>query len=146
MRLFLPSSVHNLQEDVELEWLQQADVLYYRLEFSHSKAVTQLKHNPWSLKCQQHHLQKMKENAKHRNQYSILSQPEDDTVFLDSFLCQHSMSQWNETGLIVQRFLKRIHDYLWLQHLPEVRYLIQCLAINVFVTWSPSSKALPSVT
>lgn len=70
----LPRSVHKLQEDVELEWLQQAEVLYYRLEHSHSKAVPQLKHNPWSLKCHQQHLQRMKENAKHRNQYSILSQ------------------------------------------------------------------------
>ncbi|XP_070707188.1 inositol hexakisphosphate kinase 2-like [Pempheris klunzingeri] len=65
-------SVHKLQEDVELEWLQQAEVLYYRLECSHSKSVPQLKHNPWSLKCQQHHLQKMKENAKHRNQYKFI--------------------------------------------------------------------------
>lgn len=58
---------------MELEWLKQAEVLYYRLEDSHSNAVPQLKHNPWSLKCHQQHLQRMKENAKHRNQYSILS-------------------------------------------------------------------------
>lgn len=69
----LPSSFQKLQEDVELEWLRQTEVLYYRLERSHSNGVPQLKHNPWSLKCQQQHLQKMKENAKHRNQYSILS-------------------------------------------------------------------------
>lgn len=60
------------QEDVELEWLRQTEVIYYRLERSHSNALPQLKHNPWSLRCQQQHLQKMKENAKHRNQYSIL--------------------------------------------------------------------------
>lgn len=65
-------SVHMLQEDVELEWLQQAEVLYYRLERSHSNAVPQLKHNPWSLKCHQQHLQRMKENAKHRNQYKFI--------------------------------------------------------------------------
>lgn len=65
-------SAHKLQEDVELEWLRQAEVLYYRLERSHSNAVPQLKHNPWSLKCQQQHLQKMKENAKHRNQYKFI--------------------------------------------------------------------------
>ncbi|XP_029989287.1 inositol hexakisphosphate kinase 2-like [Sphaeramia orbicularis] len=63
-------SVH--KEDVELEWLQQAEVLYYRLERSHSNAVPQLKHNPWSLKCHQQHLQRMKENAKHRNQYKFI--------------------------------------------------------------------------
>lgn len=68
----LSSSFQKLQEDVELEWLRQTEVLYYRLERSHSNAAPQLKHNPWSLKCQQQHLQKMKENAKHRNQYSIL--------------------------------------------------------------------------
>lgn len=59
---------------MELEWLRQTEVVYYRLERSHSNALPQLKHNPWSLRCQQQHLQKMKENAKHRNQYSILSQ------------------------------------------------------------------------
>lgn len=54
----------------EEDWLKQAEVLYYTLE--RSNAVPQLKHNPWSLKCHQQHLQRMKENAKHRNQYSIL--------------------------------------------------------------------------
>uniref|UniRef100_A0A3Q2VDZ9 Kinase n=1 Tax=Haplochromis burtoni TaxID=8153 RepID=A0A3Q2VDZ9_HAPBU len=65
-------SVQKLQEDMELEWLKQAEVLYYRLEDSHSNAVPQLKHNPWSLKCHQQHLQRMKENAKHRNQYKFI--------------------------------------------------------------------------
>lgn len=69
----LQLSVHKLQEDVELEWLQQAEVLFCRLERSQSSADPQLKHNPWSLKCHQQHLQRMKENAKHRNQYSILA-------------------------------------------------------------------------
>lgn len=32
-----------------------------------------IQHNPWRLQLQQKHLQRMKENAKHRNQYSILS-------------------------------------------------------------------------
>lgn len=49
---------------------QQAEVLYLSLE--KSNRVPQFKHNPWSLKCHQQHLQRMKENAKHRNQYSIL--------------------------------------------------------------------------
>lgn len=103
MCLFLPlsSSLHKLQEDVELEWLRQTEVLYYRLEHSHSNAV-QLRHNPWSLKCQQHHLQKMKENAKHHNQYSILSLLEDCPVFFFLFIsCQHSVSQCREAGLVV---------------------------------------------
>lgn len=65
-------SVHKLQGDVGLEWLRQAEVLYYRLERSHSDAVPQLKHNPWSLSCQQQHLQRMKENSKHRNQYKFI--------------------------------------------------------------------------
>lgn len=80
-----PSSFHKLQEDVELEWLRQTEVVYYRLERSHSNTV--LKHNPWSLKCQQQHLQKMKENAKHRNQYSILALTEEYivvTIFVNS--------------------------------------------------------------
>lgn len=50
---------------------QQAEVLYYNLE--KGNMVPQIKHNPWSLKCHQQHLQRMKENSKHRNQYSILS-------------------------------------------------------------------------
>ncbi|XP_071393958.1 inositol hexakisphosphate kinase 2-like isoform X1 [Centroberyx affinis] len=65
-------SGHKLQEDVELEWLQPAEVLYYRLERSQSNAVPQHKHNPWSLKCHQQHLQRMKENAKHHNQYKFI--------------------------------------------------------------------------
>ncbi|XP_056129810.1 inositol hexakisphosphate kinase 2-like [Lampris incognitus] len=65
-------SGQKLQEDVELEWLQQAEVRSYRLERSHTNAVPQLKHNPWSLKCHQQHLQRMKENAKHRNQYKFI--------------------------------------------------------------------------
>lgn len=48
---------------------QQAEVLYFSLE--KGNVVPQIKHNPWSLKCHQQHLQRMKENAKHRNQYSI---------------------------------------------------------------------------
>ncbi|TMS19202.1 Inositol hexakisphosphate kinase 2 [Larimichthys crocea] len=76
-------SVQKLQEDVELEWLRQAEVLYYRLECSHSNPVPQLKHNPWSLKCQQQHLQKMKENAKHRNQYKF--------ILLENLTWRHTM-------------------------------------------------------
>lgn len=65
-------SVHKLQEEVELDWLKQSEVLHYRLERSHSNSAPQLKHNPWSLKCHQQHLQRMKENAKHRNQYKFI--------------------------------------------------------------------------
>lgn len=64
--------IHQFQEEVELEWLQQAEVLYYRLERSQSHATPQLKHNPWSLKCHQQHLQRMKENAKLHNQYKFI--------------------------------------------------------------------------
>ncbi|KAM9859184.1 inositol hexakisphosphate kinase 2-like [Aulostomus maculatus] len=76
-------SVHKLQEDMELEWLQQAEVLYYRLERSQSSAIPQLKHNPWSLKCHQQHLQRMKENAKHRNQYKF--------ILLENLTWQHTV-------------------------------------------------------
>ncbi|XP_026163477.1 inositol hexakisphosphate kinase 2-like isoform X2 [Mastacembelus armatus] len=76
-------SVHKLPEDVELEWLQQAEVLYCRLERSQSNAVPQLKHNPWSLKCHQQHLQRMKENAKHRNQYKF--------ILLENLTWQHTV-------------------------------------------------------
>ncbi|XP_044079542.1 inositol hexakisphosphate kinase 2-like isoform X2 [Siniperca chuatsi] len=76
-------SVHKLQEDVGLESLRQAEVLYYRLERSHSNAVPQLRHNPWSLRCQQYHLQKMKENAKHRNQYKF--------ILLENLTWRHTM-------------------------------------------------------
>ncbi|KAL2076534.1 hypothetical protein ACEWY4_027873 [Coilia grayii] len=60
----------SLQREEEREWLKQAEVLYYTLE--RSNAVPQLKHNPWSLKCHQRHLQRMKDNAKHRNQYKFI--------------------------------------------------------------------------
>lgn len=48
----------------------KAEVLYYSLE--KGNVVPQIKHNPWSLQCHQQHLQRMKENSKHRNQHSIL--------------------------------------------------------------------------
>lgn len=51
---------------------EEAEVLYYRLERSHSNAVPQLKHNPWTLTSQQHHLQKMKEKAMQCNQYKFI--------------------------------------------------------------------------
>ncbi|XP_067093624.1 inositol hexakisphosphate kinase 2-like isoform X1 [Osmerus mordax] len=59
------------EEELEQERLQEDEVHRYSLE--RSNAGPQHKHNPWSLKCHQQHLQKMKENAKQRNQYSILS-------------------------------------------------------------------------
>ncbi|XP_061584006.1 inositol hexakisphosphate kinase 2-like [Cololabis saira] len=69
---YMDKSATELQEDMDLEWLQQDEVLHYRLERGHSNAVPQLTHNPWSLKCHQQHLQRMKENAKHRNQYKFI--------------------------------------------------------------------------
>lgn len=58
------------RDDVVQQKQQQAEVLYFSLE--KGNVLPQIKHNPWSLKCHQQHLQRMKENAKHRNQYSIL--------------------------------------------------------------------------
>uniref|UniRef100_A0A671VY86 Kinase n=1 Tax=Sparus aurata TaxID=8175 RepID=A0A671VY86_SPAAU len=52
------------------EHQKQAEVLYLSLE--KGNVVPQIKHNPWSLKCHQQHLQRMKENAKHRNQYKFI--------------------------------------------------------------------------
>ncbi|XP_053724871.1 inositol hexakisphosphate kinase 2-like [Synchiropus splendidus] len=74
-------SVHKPSEDVER--LQQAEVLSYRVEYSHSSAAPQLKHNPWSLQCHQQHLQRMKENAKHRNQYKF--------ILLENLTWQHTV-------------------------------------------------------
>ncbi|KAM9536629.1 inositol hexakisphosphate kinase 2-like isoform 3-T4 [Salvelinus alpinus] len=51
-------------EEEELEWLQQEEV---PLEGSNA-----IQHNPWRLQLQQKHLQRMKENAKHRNQYKFI--------------------------------------------------------------------------
>lgn len=55
----------------EFEWLKKSEVLYYSVE-KKGNVSSQFKHNPWSMKCHQQQLQRMKENAKHRNQYSIL--------------------------------------------------------------------------
>ncbi|KAM6981406.1 inositol hexakisphosphate kinase 2-like [Aplochiton taeniatus] len=49
---------------------QQTEVLYYNLEKGNMRP--QIKHNPWSLKCHQQHLQRMKDNSKHRNQYKFI--------------------------------------------------------------------------
>ncbi|KAG7326456.1 hypothetical protein KOW79_009857 [Hemibagrus wyckioides] len=72
----------SLKREDELEWFQQAEVLYYSLERSNA-AAPQLKHNPWSLKCHQQHLQRMKENAKHRNQYKF--------ILLENLTWRHTM-------------------------------------------------------
>ncbi|KAB0396997.1 hypothetical protein E2I00_000579, partial [Balaenoptera physalus] len=57
---------HKLEE--EFEWLKKSEVLYYSVE-KKGNVSSQLKHyNPWSMKCHQQQLQRMKENAKHRNQ------------------------------------------------------------------------------
>ncbi|KAK1332713.1 hypothetical protein QTO34_007396 [Cnephaeus nilssonii] len=61
---------HKLEE--EFEWLKKSEVLYYSVEKKGSVSSQLKYYNPWSLKCHQQQLQRMKENAKHRNQYSIL--------------------------------------------------------------------------
>ncbi|KAJ8257172.1 hypothetical protein GJAV_G00182650 [Gymnothorax javanicus] len=63
------------------EDLQQPDVLYFSLE--KGNVVQQIKHNPWSLRCHQQHLQRMKENSKHRNQHKF--------ILLENLTWQHSM-------------------------------------------------------
>ncbi|XP_058844208.1 inositol hexakisphosphate kinase 2-like isoform X2 [Acipenser ruthenus] len=59
---------YNLDE--EFERLKKSEVLYCSLE--KGNVVSQIKHNPWSMKCHQQQLQRMKENAKHRNQYKFI--------------------------------------------------------------------------
>ncbi|XP_024282736.1 inositol hexakisphosphate kinase 2 [Oncorhynchus tshawytscha] len=54
---------HNLEGEV-LAWLQQEEVPV--------GSRNAIQHNPWRLKLQQKHLQRMKENAKHRNQYKFI--------------------------------------------------------------------------
>ncbi|KAK6319018.1 hypothetical protein J4Q44_G00102290 [Coregonus suidteri] len=51
-------------EEEELEWLQQVEVPL--------EGCNAIQHNPWRLQLQQEHLQRMKENAKHRNQYKFI--------------------------------------------------------------------------
>ncbi|CAO2633518.1 Inositol hexakisphosphate kinase 2 [Lemmus lemmus] len=61
---------HKLEEEFEL--LKKSEVLYYSVE-KKGNISSQLKHyNPWSMKCHQQQLQRMKENAKHRNQYKFI--------------------------------------------------------------------------
>lgn len=69
--LLLLFSSHKLEE--EFEWLKKSEVLYYTVEKKGNVSSQFKLHNPWSMKCHQQQLQRMKENAKHRNQYSILS-------------------------------------------------------------------------
>jgi len=53
--------------------MKKSEVLYYTVEKKGNISSQLKQHNPWSMKCHQQQLQRMKENAKHRNQYSILS-------------------------------------------------------------------------
>ncbi|XP_068951881.1 inositol hexakisphosphate kinase 2 [Petaurus breviceps papuanus] len=61
---------HKLEE--EFEWLKSSEVLYYSLEKKGNVSSQMKHHNPWSMKCHQQQLQRMKENAKHRNQYKFI--------------------------------------------------------------------------
>ncbi|XP_025931283.1 inositol hexakisphosphate kinase 2 isoform X2 [Apteryx rowi] len=61
---------HKLEE--EFEWLKKSEVLYYSVEKKGNVSSQFKHHNPWSMKCHQQQLQRMKENAKHRNQYKFI--------------------------------------------------------------------------
>ncbi|KAJ3602588.1 hypothetical protein NHX12_030340 [Muraenolepis orangiensis] len=66
-------TVEQRADEVELEWLQRGEVLYYQLENSSVAQHTSVaQHNPWSLKCHQQLLQRMKDNAKQRNQHRFI--------------------------------------------------------------------------
>ncbi|CAH2311970.1 inositol hexakisphosphate kinase 2 [Pelobates cultripes] len=69
---------HKLEE--EFEWLKKSEVLYYSVE-KKGNVGSQFKHNPWSMKCHQQQLQRMKENAKHRNQYKF--------ILLENLTCRY---------------------------------------------------------
>ncbi|XP_069499427.1 inositol hexakisphosphate kinase 2 isoform X1 [Ambystoma mexicanum] len=69
------------QED-EFEWQKKSEVLYYSIE-KKGNVGPQFKHNPWSMKCHQQQLQRMKENAKHRNQYKF--------ILLENLTCRYEV-------------------------------------------------------
>ncbi|XP_078517913.1 inositol hexakisphosphate kinase 2 isoform X1 [Lissotriton helveticus] len=71
---------HNLEE--EFEWLKKSEVLYYSTE-KKGNVGSQFKHNPWSMRCHQQQLQRMKENAKHRNQYKF--------ILLENLTCRYEV-------------------------------------------------------
>ncbi|KAM4721538.1 inositol hexakisphosphate kinase 2 isoform 1-T2 [Rhinophrynus dorsalis] len=71
---------HKLDE--EFEWLKKSEVLYYNVE-KKGNVSSQFKHNPWSMKCHQQQLQRMKENAKHRNQYKF--------ILLENLTCRYQV-------------------------------------------------------
>uniref|UniRef100_A0A6I8MXS8 Kinase n=1 Tax=Ornithorhynchus anatinus TaxID=9258 RepID=A0A6I8MXS8_ORNAN len=60
---------HKLEE---FEWLKKSEVLYYSVEKKGTISSQFKHHNPWSMQCHQQQLQRMKENAKHRNQYKFI--------------------------------------------------------------------------
>nr|AFK10665.1 inositol hexaphosphate kinase 2 [Callorhinchus milii] len=68
---------HKLEE--EFEWSKKSEVLYCSLE----KKSGKVKHNPWSMKCHQQQLKRMKDNAKHRNQYKF--------ILLENLTCRYEV-------------------------------------------------------
>ncbi|XP_043934521.1 inositol hexakisphosphate kinase 2 [Protopterus annectens] len=60
----------NINSHEEMERLKKSEVLRYSIE-KKGNISSQSKHNPWTVKCQQH-LKRMKENAKHQNQYKFI--------------------------------------------------------------------------
>ncbi|XP_053576708.1 inositol hexakisphosphate kinase 2 [Bombina bombina] len=69
---------HKLDEEFDL--LKKSEVLYYSVE-KKGNVSSQFKHNPWSMKCHQQQLQRMKENSKHRNQYKF--------ILLENLTCRY---------------------------------------------------------
>uniref|UniRef100_UPI00398EFB5D inositol hexakisphosphate kinase 2-like n=1 Tax=Pristiophorus japonicus TaxID=55135 RepID=UPI00398EFB5D len=67
---------HKLDEEFESK---KSEVLFYSIE----KKSGKVKHNPWSMKCHQQQLKRMKDNAKHRNQYKF--------ILLENLTCRYEV-------------------------------------------------------
>ncbi|GCB76155.1 inositol hexakisphosphate kinase 2b isoform X1 [Scyliorhinus torazame] len=67
---------HKLDEEFESK---KSEVLYSSIE----KKSGKVKHNPWSMKCHQQQLKRMKDNAKHRNQYKF--------ILLENLTCRYEV-------------------------------------------------------
>lgn len=92
---------HKLEEEFEL--LKKSEVLYYSVEKKGNVSSQFKHHNPWSMKCHQQQLKRMKENAKHRNQYSILCAnkcmtTEQEPHYRRNWIVKYQMWQVTQTG------------------------------------------------
>ncbi|XP_078727638.1 inositol hexakisphosphate kinase 2-like isoform X1 [Lampetra fluviatilis] len=65
------SSVEKRRQEKSCEVGVKSEVAYYKRDSSSENLPAETRGNPWSMECHQQQLQRMKDNSKHKNQYTL---------------------------------------------------------------------------